>query len=89
MIPNKRKLREIITEVFKHYNRNAIYKEEFYKFFKNKGINEKEIEELWLKALAHEIIDVGITPITDPNNPLNIKEIKKVFILKEKWTKLN
>ncbi len=81
-------LRKEVSEVFKYHKRDTVFVEEFYDYFKKKGLSEKAIERLWLEALKHEIIDIGILPILDPNDSSKIIEERKVFILRERWKKL-
>ncbi|MCS7364841.1 MAG: hypothetical protein NDF54_05325 [archaeon GB-1867-035] len=87
----KSELRKLLEEAFEHYKQQTLYKEEIHQYFKNKGINEKEIDELIEEAFYQDILDIGIVPISDPKDPLKIIEGKRVYILKrkEKWKKIS
>ena len=65
-----KELRKLIIQVFKHYGRRKITMKEFEDYFKSKGLSEKEIEDLYIKAHTNEIILTGIRPLPDPQNPL-------------------
>ena len=77
-----RKLKKLIQEVFKHYNERIIYEEEFEEYFLKKGMTREEVNELWSKAHSKGLIEIGVIPEADPNNPLNITGRKIIFELK-------
>ncbi|RLE52268.1 MAG: hypothetical protein DRJ26_03770 [Candidatus Methanomethylicota archaeon] len=87
---DKSKIRHIIAQAFKHFRESTLFKEELYQYFTSKGMSEEEIDELIKEALRQDIIDIGVVPISSPDNPLKIIEDKIVYILKsrKKWAKI-
>jgi len=90
MKKNRKNIRKLIEEAFKYYNEKTLFKEEIHQYFKNKGMNEKEIKELIKQALIHNIIEVGVAPIVEEEEEMPPKEIKTkiAYSLKQKLIKL-
>jgi len=62
---DEKELKRMIKEVFHYYKSDLISKKEFEEYFRSRGLSDSEIEQLWLKAHTHEIITIGIDPITE------------------------
>ncbi len=77
----KEKIEALVKEPFQHLGRNKLFKEEFMKYFQNKGMNKEKTDELWIEADAMNIITIGVKPIWEPGNPLKIIGHKTVFEL--------
>jgi len=71
---NKKTLKKIIKRVFEHFNRNIVYKDEFYEYFREKGLNNDEIDELWIKVITElKKIEWGVHFFSNDFPPKNIK----------------
>jgi len=82
-----RKLKKLIQEVFKYYNKKTILRKEFEEYFLKKGMTREEVNELWSKAHSKGLIEIEVIPEADPNNPLNITGRKIVFELENEEEK--
>jgi hypothetical protein len=82
---NARKEREriktLVEQAFIHYGKNELYEEQFDRFFKDKGMSEEEIDNLWIEANSMRIIQVGYSPVSALGNPLDIIGQKTIFTL--------
>jgi len=88
VVMRKKELKKLIDEVFKFYGRRALIEDDFYGYFLERGFSREEIEDLWMDAMAEDLIEVGVTPILDPENPYEIVGKKFVFELKEEMVKI-
>jgi len=81
----KERVRRKIKQVFRHYNKDALFEEEIYEYFMKNGLNKNEIKNLLEDALAYDIIDIGLTTLIEKEEIKTLEEIKtkKVYILKE------
>ena len=60
---NIKELRRLVRAPFKHYGRNVIYEDEFFKYFRDKGWSDEDIERLWIAAIADSgIVKMGVIP---------------------------
>ncbi|MHC1629164.1 MAG: hypothetical protein ACXQTI_10105 [Candidatus Nezhaarchaeales archaeon] len=80
-------IEKAINEVFRHYKSDVITKEEFEKYFTAKGLSKEEIEELWVNAMAKNLIEVGIQP-KFPDETMNSRDYDIVFEKKKKLIRL-
>jgi len=75
----KKELRKIVRELFKHYNKEEIFKDEFHQYFKKKGYTDEQINLLWILIIARSgIVRWGVIPEADQLPPKKI--INKPFI---------
>ncbi|RLF18395.1 MAG: hypothetical protein DRJ68_06845 [Thermoprotei archaeon] len=81
------KIKKLIDEVFRHYASDIITKEEFEKYFTTKGLSKEEIEELWVNAMAENLIEVGIQP-KFPDEAMKSRDYDIVFEKKKKLIRL-
>jgi len=70
-----------VEDAFNHFGSNEIYKEQFIKYFLNKGMKRKNIDELWMNAYRMNIILIGVKPIVSEKKPLDILGHVTVFKL--------
>jgi len=80
----RKQVKALVDGAFKHFGKNKIYEKQFIRYFKNKGMSEKEADQLWIKANAMNIIEIGVIPIARRENPLKILGHVTVFTLKGK-----
>jgi hypothetical protein len=80
----KKQVKELVEGAFRHFGKNKIYERQFIRYFKNKGMNVKEVDQLWVKANAMNIIEIGVIPIAREEDPLKILGHVTVFTLKGK-----
>ncbi|MCS7365058.1 MAG: hypothetical protein NDF54_06430 [archaeon GB-1867-035] len=67
---SKEEVEKLIKEVFNYYGKSRIFEEEFIKYFKQKGMTDEEIDNLWVKALNYDLIDTGLKTFPNKSNPL-------------------
>ena len=48
----KKELRKIVRELFKHYNKEEIFKDEFHQYFKRKGYTDEQINLIWFSIIG-------------------------------------
>ena len=70
-----------VEEAFDHLGSSEIYKEQFIKFFLDKGMKRKNIDELWMNAYSMNIIQICVKPIVREGKPLEILGQITVFRL--------
>lgn len=88
---NKEKAREerksvkrLVEEAFNHFGNKKLYKEQFIKYFLNKGMSKDEVDKLWIEADRMNIISIGVKPIVREEEPLKILGHVTIFRLKGK-----
>jgi len=74
-------LKALVEGAFIHYGKNELYEEQFDRFYKDKGMSEGEIDNLWIEANSMRIIQIGYSPVTALGNPLDIIGQKTIFTL--------
>jgi len=70
-----------VEEAFNPLGSNELYKEQFIKYFLDKGMRRKNINELWMNAYKMNIISIGVKPIVSDEKPLEILGHVTVFKL--------
>jgi len=74
-----KELRKLVRELFKHYGRDEVYKDEFFEYFRNKGFKDEEIKILWVKVIGKSgLVRLSFHIIADELPPKEIKS--KAFI---------
>ena len=77
-------MKALVEEAFAHFCKNELYEEQFIKYFKARGMSKKEADKLWINAHAMDIITIGVRPIFQEDDPLNILGHVTIFRLAEK-----
>jgi len=70
-----------VEEAFNHLGSSELYKEQFVKYFLDKGMGRKSIDELWINAYKVNVISIGVKPIVSDEKPLEILGHVTVFKL--------
>jgi len=69
-----KKLRKLVRELFRYYGRDEVYEDEFYEYFRNKGLKDEEIEILWLRVIGESgLVRWEIHVVADELPPKEIK----------------
>lgn len=59
----KKRIKGLVGQAFKHYEKNELYKEQFIKYFRSMGMSKKETDQLWINAYAMNIIEMERRPL--------------------------
>jgi len=76
-----KRVKALVEEAFGHFGKNALYEEQFIKYFENRGMSKNEVDKLWFKAENMKIIRRGLKPIFREKDPLDILGHVVVFRL--------
>jgi len=80
-------LRQLIEQIYKHYNRKTITREEFFNYLQKQGYTHKQAIEIYNKAAKEKIIDSGF--ITRQDQEGRMKKIIVVeYMTEEDWKAL-
>jgi len=77
-------VKRLVEEAFNHFGNKKLYKEQFIKYFLNKGMSKDEVDKLWIEADRMNIISIGVKPIVREEEPLKILGHVTIFRLKGK-----
>ena len=69
---DRKQVKELVEGAFKHFGKDRIFEKQFIRYFKNKGMSEKEADQIWVNANAMKIIEIGVIPIARKEDPLTI-----------------
>lgn len=56
-------MKALVEEAFGHFGKNVLYKEQFIKYFRDRGMSKDEVDNLWAKAHSMKIIRIGARPV--------------------------
>jgi len=76
-------MKRLVEEAFNHFGNKKLYKEQFIKYFLDKGMSKDEVDKLWIEADRMNIILIGVKPIVREEEPLKILGHVTIFRLKE------
>ena len=48
----REELRKMVRELFKHFSRDEVFKDEFFDYFRGKGYSDEEIRILWVRVIG-------------------------------------
>ena len=78
----RKQVKALVEGAFKHFGKDEIYEKQFIKYFRDKGMSKEEVDQLWVKANAMNIIEIGVIPIARKEDPLKILGHVTVLTLK-------
>lgn len=76
----RKELRKIVRELFKHFGRDEVYEDEFYDYFRRKGLSDEDIEVLWVRVIGES--DLVRWEIHVWADELPLKEVKSRAYIK-------
>jgi len=77
----KKRVKALVEGAFEHFGKNELYKGQFIKYFRDRGMGTEEIDKLWVKAHSMRIIKIGARSVIRKKNTLAILGDVMVFIL--------
>ncbi len=80
-----RNLRKLIEQIFRHYNRKTITREEFLGYLQEQGYTREQAIEIYKRAAKEKIIDTGIIADVDEQGHITKKTIVVEYMTEEDW----
>ena len=83
----KKRIKVLVEQVFNHYKRYELYKEQFIKYFKARGMSKEETDQLWVNAYAQNLIEIERRPLISEEKTPRILGHVIVFTFVDKQSK--
>jgi len=78
---DKTRVKSLIEGAFMHFGKDELYEEQFIKYFRDKGMSKEEVDQLWVKAYAMNLIDIVRRSIISKGRVPRILGHVTVFIM--------
>jgi len=78
-------LRKLVEQIFQHYDRKTITREEFLGYLQEQGYTREQAIEIYNRAAKEKIIDTGIIADVDEQGHITKKTIVVEYMTEEDW----
>jgi len=82
---SKQNFRQQIKQIFDHYNKKVITREEFLSYLQSQGYSHEEAIEIYNRAAREKIIEAGLVTDLDERGLPTKRKILVEYMTEEDW----